>query len=244
MLGYSTQTTDFQLQYVPLNQQPHAAIPKEQFTAKLAFSKQRFADLDFFRQQIEKSKAGLHHQPYTTYRRTVLLYKTVFFSFAFLFGILGFTSLAIPSAIACGFFSMCTAVKGVLASLCMVFSLTAFTMAFSMSSEKEAVAQYIRKTRATLLTIYRRKQIRLGIKPFFGFFTHSHQAATLRQMYYEAIDQVNDKKEASLHLMHRIGTAKTLDRKEKEDLLNQAIEELNEKLRALVHTFRHAHVEI
>jgi len=59
-------------------------------------------------------------------------------------------------------------------------------------------------------------------------------------MYHEGLDKINDKKDEALHLVQRIATAQTLDRVEKETLLNQAIEELHEKLKLLTHTFRHA----
>ena len=62
----------------------------------------------------------------------------------------------------------------------------------------------------------------------------------LRQLYHEVIDKINHKKDETLHLVHRIATAETLDNQEKEDLLNQAIEEFNDKLQMLVHNFRHA----
>jgi hypothetical protein len=58
-------------------------------------------------------------------------------------------------------------------------------------------------------------------------------------MYHEVCDKINDKKDEALHLVHRISTAETLTLEEKEDLLNQAVEEFNDKLRALIETFKH-----
>jgi hypothetical protein len=110
-----------------------------------------------------------------------------------------------------------------------------------LKAEKEAVALYVRKTKAHVTAIYTRKKMRMGLKPFLAFFGPDRQKATmLRQAYDEVIDKINNKKDETLHLVHRIATAETLDNAEKEDLLNQAIEEFNDKLQMLVHNFRHA----
>lgn len=227
--------------FIPSSRSKITRVPKEYFTFKPSLGQQRYTELDIFRQQIEQSRAGLHHKPYTSNKRNVFLYKTIFFAFALIFAILGVAVLAVPSALGCGFFSSCTAIKSVLASLCTIFSLSAFTIAFSMSHEREVIQEYVRKARARLATIYARKCRRMGIKSIFAFFTHHRrQALLLRQTYHEACDKINDEKESALHLAHRIATAQTLDAEEKESLLNQAIEELNEKLMTLCHTFRHA----
>lgn len=227
---------------ITFNPSAHSKITvPRQFIGKVTLSKQRYAELDFFRQQIEEARAGLHHKPFTSNRRSVFLYQVTFFVFAFFFCLLGITVLSIPSALGCGFFSSCTAIKGVLASLCTIFALASFTIAFSISQEKEAVLQCVRKAKTTLDTVYSRKRIRLGIKSFAGVFIRQRQKGiALKHLYQEANDKINDKKDAVLHLIHRISTAETIDFIEKETLLNQAIEELNEKLQHIVYTFRHS----
>lgn len=241
MLDYSSQSTHFlQNTLTPSLSERVIKVPRQHFTVKSTFLEDRFAELNIFREQIEQSRAGLHHKPYTYNKKNALLYKIIFFSFAFLFGMLGITVLAVPSSLGCGFFTSCTAIKGVLASLCTIFSLSAFTMAFSISHEREVIHDCIRRAKVKLATIYTRKCRRMGIKNIFAFFTHHRrQALALRHAYHEASDKINDEKEAALHLANRIATAQTLDIQEKEALLNQAVEELNEKLMSLCHTFRH-----
>jgi len=56
-------------------------VSKILFTAKHTVSVQRFDDLDSFRQDIEHSKAGLHHQPYTNNKKSFFLYKLIFLGF-------------------------------------------------------------------------------------------------------------------------------------------------------------------
>lgn len=229
----------------PLSLQTSNSIPqisRHQFIAKPSVTLKRYADLDLFRQQIEQSKAGFHHQPYTSNKRNTRFYRTIFFGFAVFFLGLSMTAMAIPSALGCGFlFSSCTVVKGMIVTACTLLSLSALTLALRLRPEKEAVAYYVRKTKTHIATIYARKKIRMGIKSIFAFLgPNKLKAAALSQMYHEVNDKINDKKDETLHLVHRITTAETLSNEEKEDLLNQAIEEFNEKLQALTQSFRHA----
>lgn len=232
----------------PLSLQTSGGVPqvsRHLFTAKPAFIQQRFADLDVFRQQIEESKAGLHHQPYTMNKKNTNFYKMVFLGFASLFFILSVTAMAIPTALGCGFlFSSCSKLKMGIVTVCTVLSLLALTMGLRLRAEKEAVILGVRKTKAHIATIYARKKIRLGIKSFFSLFGPERQkAVALKHMYHELCDKINNKKDEAFHLVNRIATAETLDAQEKEDLLNQAIEEFNHKLHVLTNNFRHAIVK-
>ena len=114
-------------------------------------------------------------------------------------------------------------------------------MGLRLRAEKEAVSLSVRKTKAHAATIYARKKVRLGIKSFFSLFGPERQkSVALKHMYHEVCDKINNKKDETLHLVNRIATAETLDQHEKEDLLNQAIEEFNHKLHVLTNNFRHA----
>lgn len=213
-------------------------VARHMFTAKLTPT--RYDDLDLFRQQIEQSKAGLHHQPYTNNKKSVFIYKCIFFGFALFFFILGMSILAIP--IHGGFFfESSTIAKGVITGICTILSLISLTTASIMQTEREVVYQCARKAKAHLATIYGRKSLRLGLKRFAALFGKQRlKAKALRQMYHEHLDKINDKKDEALHLVQRIATAETLDKAEKETLLNQAIEEFNDKMHMLTHTFKHA----
>lgn len=216
-------------------------VPKHHFTVKPSYQQQRYADLDFFRQQIVESKAGLHHQPYTMNKKNTSFYKSIFLGLAALFFFLGILAMAIPSALGCGFFfSSCTFLKAMIVTLCTFFSLSSLTIGLKLRAEKEAVAYFVRRTKAHVATIYARKQVRMGIKSLFAFMgPNRKKVVALKHMYHEICDKINDKKEETLHLVYRIATAETLEAIEKEALLNQAIEEFNDKLQLLTHTFRH-----
>jgi len=217
-------------------------ISKHMLSIKPAFLKKRYAALDFFRQEIEESKAGLHHQPYTAAKKRTSFYKTVFLGLAALFFLLNITVMAIPTALGCGFlFSSCTVVKGIAITICSFLSIWSLTIGIRLKPEKEAISYYVQRTKAHLATIYKRKKINGRIQgPFALFGSRKQKAKALKQAHADACDKINDKKEETLHLAHRIRTAETLDPSEKEDLLNQAIEEFSEKLQKQIQTFRHS----
>jgi hypothetical protein len=216
-------------------------VSKQRFVIHPSLKQQRYTDLEFFRQQIEESKAGLHHQPYTNQKRATKKYQWTFFSFAFLFFALTLITVFIPSAVGCGFlFSSCTLLKGGIVTVSGFLSLSALLVALALKIEKEAIYTRIKKAKAHLAAIYVRKQVRLGIKKRLFFTSNREIAITLKHMYQETYDLINDKKEETMHLVNRIVTAETLQPEEKEDLLNQALEELHDKLQHLLHQFRHA----
>lgn len=221
-----------------------AQVSRQRFVVHPTLRQQRYADLDLFRQQVEESKAGLHHQPYTNRKKQTGRYKWVFLGFSLLFFVFALVTIGIPSAIGCGFFfSSCTLLKGIIVTISTTLSLSALLMGLSLRAEKEAIASLVGKAKAHLTAIYARKQTRMGIRGFFSLIgAHRHAAIALRQMYREIHDLINDKKEETLHLVSRIATAETLHDQEKEDLLNQAIEELHDKLQHILHGFRHANV--
>lgn len=216
-------------------------IPKRLFTTKLENKQERFIDLEIFRQEIEDSRAGLHHQPYSIRKKSVHKYKCIFFAFSLLFLGLSIAATSLPTAISCGLlFGSCTFIKGGILSVCILLSIAAFVAALALQPRREAVLQSVRRAKLHLKAILVRRQIRMGLKRFIVIFGPQRaQAAALIQMYHEGIEKINDKKDEAMHLVHRIATAETLDKTDKEALLNQAIEELDEKLRLLVHSFRH-----
>ncbi len=217
-------------------------VPRHAFTAKVTFGIQRYTELDIFRQEIEHSQAGLHHQPYTYHKKKILNYKLIFFGFTLLFLLLALVSTKLPTTISCGFFySSCHLIKGGLLSVCLLFSMGSCIVALSLRTEREAIRQYVRKARTILNAVYTRKRGRLGINGFFTFCSQKRkQAIALKHIYEEALEKISDKKDEALHLIHRIATARTLSQEEREALFNQAIEEFSEKLMGLTHTFRKA----
>jgi hypothetical protein len=222
---------------------PEVKVPKHVKTVKLPESRQRYHELDVFRYQIEQSKAGIYHQPYTMNKKTVFVYKLIFFGLAGLFAALSFIAMSIPMVHAWAFFSISstTFFKCIVVSICSLLAVVSFLMGFTLRTEREAVQRCIRKAYVSISRIYTRKRLRMGIKRFVAFFgPHRRLAADMRHTYHEICDKINDKKDETMHLVHRIATAETLTPPQKEVLLNQAIEELHDKLMFVIHSFRHS----
>lgn len=216
-------------------------ISMRQLFVKPLFIQQRYADLDLFREEIEQSKAGLHHQPFTSNKRSSTLYKAIFLAFSAIFFGLGMATTTIPLALNFGFLGSSTFFKGTIVVVCSFLSFLALGLGLRIKPEKEAIAFYVRKARARVSAIYASKKINMGLQTLFAFLgQNKRKASALKQMYNEMVERIHDKQEEALHLVHRILTAETLNRQEKEDLLNQAIEEFSEKLQLLVHSFKHA----
>lgn len=215
------------------------AVPRHIFLEKLAPSSHKYNALEAFREEIEVSKAGFHHQPYTSQRKSVTLYRSIFLANSIAFLILAIFAISLPSTIHTGLFlGSLTTVKSVVIGICSMFSIASLTIGIVLQAEKEAVYQAIKRAKTHLSRIHQRKSLKVGFKRHLLFGKERMYVKALRQMYQEKLDKIYDKKEEALHLVHRIMTASTLNPIEKESLLNQAIEELNEKLTILLHAFK------
>lgn len=216
-------------------------VPRHLFTATSNLSRRDYTELGIFKQQIEQNQEGLHHQPYTANRSNIMLYKSIFFAFAALFAVLGVLVIATTSSLHHVFFNFSMVFKSLIVLGCGALSLTSFFMALGMRTEREAVRHYVRMARGNLAKIYAQKRLKSGTTGFFACFgENQRKVIALKQMYHDARDKINERKEEAMHLVNRIATTQALDAKTKEMLYNQAIAEFNEKLTLLTHTFKHA----
>lgn len=215
-------------------------VPRHVLFERLFPYHERYNDLESFRQQIEESKAGFHHRPYTSHKKSVGVYRSIFCAISLLFIFLGLSAFSLPSIIHTGLlFGTLTTAKGVIIGLCSLFSIASLTIGLMMQAEKEAVVSCVKGAKKQIARIYRRKGLKLSWeRPLLFSRPKRLQAKLLRQSYREKLDKIDDKKDETLHLVHRITTAETLNLSEKESLLNQAIEELGEKLQSLIHSFK------
>lgn len=204
-------------------------------------SRRDFTELDIFRQQIEHNQEGLHHQPYTVSRSAVMTYKSIFYGFALIFGILGVFVILSTSSLAYPIFNFPIVLKTLMMMFCSFLSFSAFIVAIQMRTEREAIRHYVSLASANLAKIYARKRMKMGVKRFIVFFgKNQKQLIALKQSYHEITDKIHEHKEQALHLVKRVANTQTLDAQTKELLYNQAISELNDKLTLLTHTFKHS----
>ncbi len=226
--------------FSPMQGQNTAQISKYLFT-KTPYSRRDYTELEIFRQQIELDQQGLHHQPYTLNKSGVKVYKTIFYGFAFVFVLLGLFVSATSSTFTYAFFNFSIVLKTFITLICFLLALASLIMGMTIRTEREAVMHYTRIAKTNLSKLYARKKLKLGLKRFLAFFGHPEQETiVLKQMYHDASDKINERKEEVLHLVDRINSTSTMDIQKKETLYNQAIAEFNDKLTLLVHTFKHS----
>lgn len=188
-----------------------------------------FNELDLFRKKAQ-------HQPYSSKKSSVWVYRAIFGTFALLFTILGITTMSVPSALSIGFFSTSTALKGLVITLCTTLTLVSFLLALSMRADREAVIHTLTTARKSLDAYYLRKKVRLGLMRFWG--AQRRYAKALKLMHRETLHKMKDKKEETLHLISRIYAIPSIEDERKELLLNQAVAELHDHLTRLTHTFK------
>ena len=133
-------------------------VSKQTLFARFPLKNQNFNELEIFRKLVDQGHAAVSHQPYTSKKKSVWIYRTIFLTFAFLFGLLGVTTMSVPSALAFGFFSVSTTLKGLVITLCTVLALLSFLMGITMRTDREAVIHCLENGRRTLQTIYIRKK--------------------------------------------------------------------------------------
>jgi hypothetical protein len=226
------QSQQLMISFYPSAQQ----VSRSLFTAKLPYSLPHYAELDIFRKHIREGKIGSLNQPYSSNKKPVRIYKSIFFALGFLFVILGMLILFKISI-----WSYAHLIgpnwlwKSFLSCSCGVLALAAFSIGLSMRIEREAVYYCARKAQEKLTKIYASKRIKLGFKRYFAY----QQTVSFKQCYQEICDKIKEQKEEALLLVKQISVV-TIDKQLKETLYNQAISDLNDKLDFLVHSFKHS----
>lgn len=203
-----------------------------------------YPELQLFRQQIESAQNGICHQPYTVECKKVTYYRTVFLGFSFIFLALSFVlffhKMSWP-------FHLYAGILNVSKTLALTFSLflsaAALLLGLRLHPEKDAAAHLARKAKQKLAAIYTRKNVESGLRSFFAFGLTYRKSEVFRQTYKEIREKINEKHEHTLYFMERIAEAKQLNWKTKEELFNQALLELDDKLHLLVHTFRSTKID-
>ncbi len=206
----------------------------------VSYSKgKHYPELYDIKEQIAKDKNGPHNRPYSANKHKVSLYRALFFSFGLFFitlaGLIHFKTTNWSCSM---FFSNCMMVKTLICTLSIFFSLSAFFIGLTMSTEKEAINHLYRRALLRLAKVYHRKKIEYGLGLFFALGKKYHKAAALKQYYEEARDKVKNQRTESLLLIERIKSRRENDAVAKEDLFNQVILELHDQLHDIIQTFQ------
>lgn len=198
-----------------------------------------YPELHLFKNQIEVDGNGPLHKPYSKEKSNVMLYRTVFLSIGVLYFLLALVLFTKSLTWTCSvLFGSCFLIKTVLCSLCSISSIYCIALGFLIKSEKEAVKKVFAQSKARLGKAYERKAVKYGIKTFFAFGDEQRKSLALKQIYFEALEKLQEYKEETMHILSRITNTDTLDGNKKEELYNQAILEFKDKMELVVNSFK------
>lgn len=198
-----------------------------------------YPELESFRRQLEHTKTSFKHKPYTSQKRKVMHYRAIFFAFGFLFLLLGMivhykTSILASSLL----FGNIATLKFVMSAICLLLAGSAFVFSILMRTDKEVANRLIAHAKRKLKRAYERKWIELGVKPFFLFSKERRPVLTLKQHYRDARVKIHDHREEVFSLLQQVSNSMEIDPKTRENLYNQAMCELNEKLALTIQSFQ------
>lgn len=196
-----------------------------------------YDELEQFRLQIEEERIGPHHRPYHALGKKTRVYRSIYYSLALLFFGLAFLVYTQTLNWSCSllFENFWTAKVGV-CLLCLSLGTAAFSFSFLIRQEKEAVLQLIERAHQKIKQIYKRKQVENCYNNSSNY-THSQQMMYLKHSSQEALVKIQESKEIVFLLFDQI--SQSLDKHEvKEELYNQSILELGEKLNQIILKFK------
>lgn len=137
-------------------------------------------DIDFFKRSV-----SLHYQHlYAAKKWHNTLYRFIFFGFSFLFIILGLIIFFKTTNPICSiYFGNCSLVKNWINMLCMLLSISSFTLGYKIHPEKEAIRHLVKKMESELNSPA--KQLQIEFHAIFDNLSHQwiepHQATWFRK---------------------------------------------------------------
>jgi hypothetical protein len=225
----------------PVSNQTEILTKPQALVIKLStpHHKLSYPELSAFRKQLEKNKACIKHKPYTLYKKKVLQYRAIFFGFGLLFLILGvivhYKTLTLSPTI---LFGSISTFKTSVCFFCIILTLSAWGFSWWLSAEKETAMRLIHQAKNKLRSAHDRKWLDLGLRSYLAFGKQRRPTLAFRQEYRETCARILEVKEETFHLLEQISSAPEINPKTQENLYNQAMIELTEKLAGIVQSFQ------
>ena len=200
--------------------------------------KEAFATLREFRDKASGSKE-LSARPFTSRKRIVQIYTVTFYAIA---SILLFLSLFVFVSAPNWFYAMYVGHSWVIKALVGAFGIClaggAAVVAFHLRPETEAVVHLSSKARRRLRQAYWLKATALTRQAV----NHSNDTAArlkhLKAAYQDAKSQIDDSKDENSILLRQIARATFVDPAGREELFNQALNELDKSLQSILSAFK------
>ncbi len=188
-----------------------------------------YIELQNFKKQIEVEKSGSHHKPYQSMLKQALIYRLTFLGLgALFFFLLAFMYEQSINWLPYSYiFTNDQVAKNVMLTICFLLSFSSFSMSFTISAEKEALYQFVKRANNKLARIQRKKLI---------LVSHDLEIKKSHQTYREALDKVAETKETARLLLKLISKSKNPKKMVK--LYNEALLEVNDHLHVIINNFK------
>lgn len=196
-----------------------------------------FLELAIFKQQLKNyfPRVHTHHQ----YFSKVRYYRTIFFSLAVLFLILGgivfYQNITFTNML---FGELRLLVKNSICALSACLAIFAAGVGYSLCVAREAAESLACKARKKLAKIYTRKRIEFGIQRFLLYPNSDDKAMLLKATYYEIRDKINERKAETAELLREIRSSKGFDTANHGLLFSQALADMDEQLKQYLQNFK------
>jgi len=200
-----------------------------------------FTELEQFRHTAEESGIDIHHQPYHRKKKQVLTYRAIFLGLGILFLILTliviFMTHQLPWLEHVWTLSF-TTTKSFVAFVGIILTLFSLWLAYSLRTEKEAAIHIFHKASHKLTQIYAQKHLKADLTRFSWFGSSYTRFNALKQEYRMAQRELEEQKDQTLFLLGHINNNDAISLEQKEQLFNQALLELKDKLQGVLRKFK------
>lgn len=208
------------------------------FRAKLTQKALHYPELEIFKTQLEEELNDAHPHLYTEARQKLTSYRLIFAAFAFVFIIFSAAVYGLSSNWTYTLlFDTSIKAKWIVSTLAALMSIGSLACAFMPCSLHEATNYVVAKATRSLTHIYEKQRIQnnLSFLSFWG--ENARKSSTLRHMYKDVMDKVQERGEETYRLLKKIAKTPTIANDAKERLYNQALAELHDKIRFAIHSF-------
>lgn len=211
----------------------------QQAAANTDHPSRNYVELHKFRQKIEEEKIGPHHLPYQAGRKKTITYRTIFYGLGLLFLFLCIFMYTQSMTWAGSLiFVNYTATKMTLCVFTFILALAACIFGHSIKTEKEAANQLIHRAQSKIRRVLSYKKAEFGLTRFLSFGRQFKKHMAAKEAFHDTWEKIRESKKITYALLEQIANTKGLDNQALEELFNQTILELNDKLHLIITEFK------
>lgn len=186
--------------------------------------------LHHFKLKVELEKSGPHHKPYEAMKMQTFVYRLIFIALGALFFFFGvfIYEQSINWLPYNYIFSNALTAKHAVLTFCLLLSFSSFGMSIAVSPEKEALDQYVKRTKRKLSRIYNKQALSVP----------AEKLKHLKQTYHEVLEKVEEARDGVKILFSQIAKFESQKPKKAAMLYNEALLEGNDHLHMIINQFK------